>query len=321
MVALNSELICNDLGYIRCDKKGGIIIKNSLAGRIFAVFNYTFMIGLILLYILPLLRLLALSFSAPEAVVKNLVTFWPVDFTLDAYVYVLQQKTFLKSVLLSGYRILLAVPLEILLAILMAYPLSKTESFFKARKYYVRFLLFGMAFGVWLIPAFLTVKYTGLRDTIWALVLPTAVNVSYIIILQNFFKKLPQEIEESARLDGASDWRILWSIIVPLSKTVITTLVLFVFIYHWNDWFSGIIYMSQPENYPLQSYVSIITRPVWSFVVQPTEEQMIYLYNVVKPLNSTYMLLSLLPVFCIYFLIRKNLTEKIYITEMREKDV
>lgn len=104
----------------------------------------------------------------------------------------------------------------------------------------------------------MTIKSVGLLDTLWALVLPSAVSVFNVILLMNFFRELPKEIEEAANMDGAGHWRTLWSIYLPLSKPAVATITLFIVVFHWNSWFDGLIYMNSTTNYPLQSYLQTI---------------------------------------------------------------
>ena len=124
-----------------------------------------------------------------------------------------------------------------------------------------------MIFGGGLIPHYMVVKYTGLIDKIWALVIPGAFNVFYVILLLNFFRQVPEELEEAGLLDGAGNWGILWRIYVPVSLPSLATITLFILVNHWNSWFDGIIYMNNPAKYPLQSYLqNVIIRRTMSSI-------------------------------------------------------
>jgi len=109
-----------------------------------------------------------------------------------------------------------------------------------------------------LIPLYMVVKMTGLMGTFWALVIPGAVPVYNIILLLNFFRQTPRELEDAAIIDGASQWRIMWQVFVPTSTAALATVALLSTVYHWNEWFNGILYMSSPDQYPLQSYLRTI---------------------------------------------------------------
>lgn len=208
--------------------------------------------------LIPILNLLANSFSSSQAIIENRVSIFPVEFTLKAYQYVINNQEFWSSVAVSAKRVLLGVPLNVILTILVAYPLSKSELVFPARKYYVAFMLVVMLFNGGLMPTYFIVSKTGLIDTIWSLLLPGAVPVFSCIVLMNFFRGIPEELEESARLDGANQFQIMIKIFLPLSKPSIATVTLFSLVWHWNAWFDGLIYSNYTSNYPLQSYLQTL---------------------------------------------------------------
>jgi putative aldouronate transport system permease protein len=162
------------------------------------------------------------------------------------------------SLLVSAQRLVLGVSINMLLTILAAYPLSKDNKTFKFRSAYTWFFLITILFSGGLVPGYMTIKSYKMLNTIWALILPTAVPVFNIILLMNFFRQLPKEIEESALLDGAGQWYILWKFFVPLSKPAIATLFLFCAVNHWNSWFDGLLFMGSPSRYPLQSYLQTV---------------------------------------------------------------
>ena len=229
--------------------------KKSWGMKIFTVFNYAFLILLAVSCLLPMLNQLAISFSSSSAVAAGKVGLWPVDFTLDSYKYMADKTAFWKSLAVSGLRILLAVPISMIVCVLAAFPLSRLEHEFPARKFYIWVFVVPMLIGGGLIPSYMVVRDTGLIDSIWALILPYTVNVFNTILLMNFFRSLPKELEEAAYVDGATHWKVLRLIILPVSKPVLATVILYVIVNHWNSWFDGLIYMNSPDNYPLQTYL------------------------------------------------------------------
>ena len=159
-----------------------------------------------------------------------------------------------------------------------------------------------------MIPVYLIVKATHLLDTIWALVLPGAVPVYNIILLQNYFKSLPDEIYDSARVDGAGEWRILYRIFLPLSKPVLATLVVFVTVAHWNSWFDGMLYMNRPEHYPLQTYLQTIVVKLDLNTINDISQ--------VKNISSqnskaAQIIIAMLPILCVYPFLQKYFTKGI----------
>ncbi|MFC4303648.1 carbohydrate ABC transporter permease [Cohnella boryungensis] len=224
----------------------------------FACANTIFLIVIALICLLPLIHIVALSFSSSSAASAGYVKLWPVDFTLASYKFTASREAFWQSMLISVQRIFMGTPLNLLLTIMIAYPLSKSTQQFRFRLIYAWLFFVTMLFNGGLIPWYTTIKQLGLLDSIWALVLPGAVPVFSIVLLLNFFRAVPKELEESAIIDGAGQWTTLWRIYVPISKPAIATLALFSMVEHWNSWFDGLLLMGDPVRYPLQSYIQTI---------------------------------------------------------------
>ncbi|NOU62621.1 ABC transporter permease subunit [Paenibacillus sp. LMG 31461] len=239
-----------------------MVDRYSWSRWLFVVLNYTFLILLAVLCFLPLIHVLAISLSSNLAVSAGLVKLWPKDLTFISYEFILRKSEFLLSLLVTLKRVLLGVAVNMLLTILAAYPLSKESSEFKGRTVYVWILVFTMLFSGGLIPLYMTVKTLGMLDSIWSLILPHALPVFNVVLLLNFFRGIPKELEEAAFIDGAGYMRILWKVYVPLSMPSIATLTLFATVGHWNAWFDGLIFMNSPANYPLQSYLYTIVNNV-----------------------------------------------------------
>ena len=206
--------------------------------------------------VLPFVHLLAVSFSSSSAVAAGRVGFLPVEFTTASYEYVISGGRFLRAMAISLERVFWGTLLNLLLMILTAYPLSKPELI--GRKFFVVFFVITMLIGGGMIPTYLLVSNLGLKDTIWSLILPGALPVYNMIILMNFIRGLPHELEEAASIDGANAFQTLWMIIFPLLGPSLATVGLFSMVNHWNDWFNGLIYMSEPLNYPLQTYLQTL---------------------------------------------------------------
>jgi putative aldouronate transport system permease protein len=231
-------------------------MKKSLKGiEAFDIFNYLFLSIMALLCILPFIHVLSVSLSSSNAASGGSIGLLPVNFTLESYNFAFQKKRFLLSMLNSTNRVAIGVTVNMLLTIITAYPLSKTKQELRGRTVFSWFFVITMLISGGLIPTYMIVTMTGIRNTIWALVLPGAVPIFNVIILLNFFKQIPKELEESAFMDGAGQWRILARIYLPLSLPAIATLIVFQAIGHWNDWFSGAIYLDNITKYPLATYL------------------------------------------------------------------
>lgn len=239
-----------------------MIYRNSWSQRIFRTTNHTFLIVLALLCLAPLINVLAISFSSSSAAMSGVITFWPVDFTTASYKFILNKPEFLASMGISLQRVALGTIVNILLTLLLAYPLSKERNRFSFRTFYAWFFVFTILFSGGLIPWYMTIRNMGLLDSVWALVLPGAVPVFNVILLLNFFRGLPKELEDSAFIDGAGHWTSLWRIYVPLSLPALATVGLFTIVGHWNAWFDGLLLMNKPEHYPMSSYLqTILVKP------------------------------------------------------------
>ena len=226
--------------------------------RLCLKFIHVYLILLALFCMFPLIHIFAISLSDAAAVSAGMVKLWPVHFTMDSFNYVVSNHAFISSIYISLKRIVIGVSIAMTINILCAYPLSKSNLDFSGRTVYVWIFVFSMLFSGGLIPTFLIVKQLGLLDTIWALTLPNAVMVFNIVLMLNFFRNLPKELEEASFMDGAGHWAILMKIYIPLSMPSIATILLFSIVGYWNEWFMGIIYMNRIENYPLSSYLQTI---------------------------------------------------------------
>jgi putative aldouronate transport system permease protein len=235
-------------------------IRRKEGGKLqwFPIVNTVVLVLIAVLCVFPLIHIIAISFSSSSAAAAGQVKLWPVDFTWASYEYTASRAEFWQSMWVSVKRLALGTVLNLLLTVLVAYPLSKESNALRFRLVYAWAFFLTMLFNGGLIPWYVTLKEYGLLNSIWALVLPGAVPVFSIILLLNFFREVPRELEEAALIDGASQWTTLWKIYVPISKPALATLALFAMVEHWNSWFDGLILMGNPDNYPLQSYIQTI---------------------------------------------------------------
>jgi len=284
-------------------------MKKSKARIVFEIVNFIIIAFLTLSCIVPILNILAYSFSSSQAIIENRVSLWPVEFTLQAYKYVLEDMRFWASMLVTLKRVVLGVIVNVVMIMLVAYPLSKSELKFPARKYYVAFMLCVMLFNGGMMPTYFIVSKTGLIDSIWALVLPSAVPIFSCIVLMNFFRGVPEELEESAVLDGANQFQILTRIYLPVSKPSIATVTLFSLINHWNAWFDGLIYSNHTENYPMQSYLQTIVVSTTSAMEEMDVDKMLDLLNVNETnMQSAQIFISIIPLMLIYPFLQRYFT-------------
>ena len=237
-------------------------IKSSPARKTFVVINYIILTVVMFVSLFPLIHIFALSLSSNSAAQAGWVTVFPVNFTLDSYEYILQKPEFFKSFGVSVLRVVLGTVISVGLTIISAYAMSQPDERFHARKYYVWVFLVTMVFSGGLIPLFIVVKSVGIYNSIWALVLPSAVQTFNVILMLNFFRGLPYALTESALIDGANHFQIMAKIVVPISKPSLATVGLFTMVNHWNSWFDGMIYLSDTAKYPMQTYLRNVINSV-----------------------------------------------------------
>lgn len=273
------------------------------------------MLLITLLCLLPLIYVVSLSFSGKSAAASGAVTLFPVDFTFYSYEYMFKDSRFFDAFGVSVKRVLLGGAINFVLTILMAYPLAKERLEFRSRDIYMWVIVFTMMFTGGLIPWYMVVKSLHLTDTIWALVLPTAVPIFNVILLMNFFRGLPKEINESAKMDGAGPWRTLITIAVPLAMPAIATVTLFSIVSHWNAFFDGLILMNKQQNIPLQTYIQqLVVAPSISSSTRP--EDLINFSQ--RTFNAAKIVVTMLPILIIYPFLQRYFVHGITLGSVKE---
>lgn len=227
----------------------------SVGRKIFIVCNTVFLVLMALLCVLPLVNLLALSLSEKAAVNSGIVTFWPVNFTITAYEKTFQNANFIRSILISIARTAVGTLFSMFVIVTAGYALSKD---FRGRTALMWFFVFTMLFSGGLIPSYILNSALGLKNNFLVYIIPGAFSCYNLILIMNFFKSIPKPLEEAALVDGANFFQILWKIFLPLSKAGLATVALFIMVGNWNEWFTGILYMSDTKNYPLASFLQVI---------------------------------------------------------------
>ena len=266
--------------------------------------------------LLPLINMVAISFSGSNAVSANKVGLLPVDFNTSAYKKLLGDAQFWKSFLISVERVVLGTFINMVFTISMAYPLSKSRHRFQAREIYMKIVIFAMLFSGGIIPLFMVVSKLHLNNTIWSLVLPGAVPVFNVILLINFFKGVPDSLDEAARIDGAGPLTVLLKIYLPVSLPALATVALFAIVNHWNDYFSGLIYMSKAEMYPLQTYIQQLTVDMTQITDANQLKQLASMNN--RTFNAAKIVVSTIPLLVIYPFLQKYFVTGMVIGAVKE---
>lgn len=224
--------------------------KPSLGSLIFNVVNYGLLLLFALACLLPFVNVVASSFASTQEIVSKKFVLFPTTFSLDAYRFIFSTPTIFRGLGVSIGTTLAGTAVSMMLTALMAYGLSRR--YLSGRNIINFIIVFSMLFSGGMIPTFLVVKAAGLIDSYWSLIIPTAINAFNLIIMRNFFQALPDSLEESAKIDGANDFRILWRIMLPLALPSIATLSLFYGVNYWNTYMNAILYLNDSEKWPLQ---------------------------------------------------------------------
>ncbi|MDO4292811.1 MAG: carbohydrate ABC transporter permease [Eubacteriales bacterium] len=283
---------------------------------VFHFFNAALLIFLGLICFFPFWYEVCISFSSNRAVLAKEVSILPVEFTLEAYAYVLERLPFWKSLLVTVERVAIGLPISMLLMTLAAYPLSKDKSKFRFRSFYVWFFFITMLFNGGMIPSYLLIVQLGLLDSVWALILPGAFNVFNMLLLLSFFRNIPAGLEDAARVDGAGHLRTLLSIFLPISKPVLATVALFTLVGSWNSWFDGMIYM-KTDHYPLQTYLRTIVYS-YDFGNMSLSDQMRLAQMSPKGIKAAQMTIGALPILLVYPLLQKYFVSGITLGSVKE---
>ena len=275
-------------------------IKPSKSYRVFQVFNTVLMILILFITLYPFVYLVAQSFSSDAAVSAGQVTFFPVDFTLDTYKYLLKDDSFFKY---YGNTILYTVVgtlISVIGTALLAYPLSKPR--LRLNKFFTPFVVFTMYFTGGIIPNYILVtQWLGLQDSMLAIILPGAISTFNLLVMKSFFAGLPEELEEAASIDGMGVYGIFVKIILPLSKPILATMALFYMVGMWNEWFAPMMYLDSRDKWPIALWVRQLVEGANNTEIGSSAEAS----SVQATLKSATMVLTSIPIICVYPFVQK----------------
>ena len=229
------------------------MVGKSVGSRLFDVANYLFLGLVSLSMLLPFVYIIAGSFADSEQLLSQSMSFFPSKYSLAGYRYIFTTSTISWSVIVTIYITLLGTLINLVLTTLMAYALAKRQ--LPGKRIFMLLVLFTMLFNGGMIPTFLVVRSMGLLDTLWALMIPNAINAFNLIVLRSFFQNIPGELEEAAQIDGCSEPGLLPRIIIPLSLPAIATFGLFYAVNHWNTFFHALMYINDADKWPIQVWL------------------------------------------------------------------
>ena len=302
-------------------KKNPNKIRSSASRKVFLVVTITALCLWSLLCLLPFIYILAVSLSSKSAVSAGIVSFLPVDFTLNNYAYLLEKKEFFVAFAISVARVFAGTGGNLLVTVLAAYPLAFARKTLKGRKFYVGLVLLCMFFSGGTVPTYIMISRLGLRDNFLVLILPGALSSWNLILFVNFFRNVPNEMLEAADIEGAGDYRILWQIVLPVSLPILATIALLCMVGHWNNWFDGYLYMDQ-EHWPLQTYIYNAMEEFKTLQDNSqnlTPEQIAQLAESSDTtLRSAQIFIAMVPILCVYPFMQKYFVQGILLGSVKE---
>ena len=294
-----------------------MVKSKSFGARVFVVVN-ALVIGLLAAScLIPLIHVFAISLSDKSSASGGLVTLWSVNFTLESYKYVINRAPFWTAMLVSLKRVLVGVSLNMFFCIICAYPLSKETNQFRARTAYAWYFFITMLISGGMIPLYMVINLTGLKGTFWSLVIPGAVPVYNIILLLNFFRQTPRELEEAAIIDGSNDLITFVRIILPLSAPVLASVSLFYAVSHWNSYFNAMLYINNSD----MEVITIVLRRLVFLTTQVAEDSTFDWGAAgmppIKAVKMATTVLSTLPILCIYPFVQKFFTQGVMVGSVK----
>lgn len=294
-----------------------MIERKTTASKLFYMFIILIIVIFSLSCLLPLIYTLALSLSSKEAVASGQVGFLPVGFTIVNYKEIMKDRQFFVSFGIAVTRVVLATAISLGVMIPASYALAKSKKDFPARNVILWICMFCMMFSGGLIPWYMTMKNYGLINNVFGLAICGGLPIYNMILMINFFESISKELEEAAIVDGAGPWRILFSIVLPISKPILATIALFTIVSHWNEFFQGYVLSTKVSYYPLQSYIKqMVVQIDYSTI---TEDQFANLANLSNTaLNSAKIFVSMLPILVIYPFLQKYFVSGIMLGGVKE---
>lgn len=265
------------------------------------------LILLALISFYPMWYTFIISFSDKTYVEAGRVWAWPIGFNLKSYKKILEDEVFFGAIWVSVKRVVIGCALNMLLLVLTAYPLCLPEKRFPEGRYFKWFLMVNMFFSGGLIPSYVLMRQYGLFDSFWSMILPGALSIWNVILMMNFFRNIPYELNESASIDGANPLQILFRVYVPLCIPSLACMLLFHFVGHWNSYFDGLLYINDVTKQPLQTYIYSVSVKI-DYATMTSEQIIALLETSDKTLNAAKIIVAMTPILCVYPFIQKYFT-------------
>jgi putative aldouronate transport system permease protein len=276
-------------------------VRDSRAYRAFRVVNTVVLLGVVAVTLYPFLNIVAQSFSDEASIRAGEVNLLPRGFNTTTYELVMSDDMFWRNYRNTVVYTVVATAIAMVLTTCYAYVLSKHE--LRGRNVLIGIAVFTMFFNGGLIPNYVLITSLGMKNTIWAIVLPNAISVFNLLVMKSFFENMPKELEEAAQIDGLTTYGILWRIVLPLSKAVVSTMTLFYAVSFWNSWFAGFLYMDRAELFPVTVYLRNLI--AGAETAGSTGGSGDSLLQVAANIQSVTIVLTVLPILAVYPFIQR----------------
>jgi len=273
-------------------------IKDSTSYKVFTVVNMTVLILMCAVMLYPFVMLLAQSFSSAGAINAGKVNLFPVGFNLDTYKAVAGNDNFWRAYGNTVVYTVIGTTIAMVLTTSYAYVLSKKH--LKGRGLLIGIAVFTMFFNGGIVPNYVLISSLGMKNTMWAVILPPALSVFNLLVMKAFFENLPTELEEAAHIDGLSWFGIFFRIVLPLSKAVIATMVLFYSVQYWNDWFAAFLYLDKTDLFPVTLFLRNLIAGASTAASEGAAASGGSVDAINANIQSVTMILILIPILCVY---------------------
>ncbi|MEH7480965.1 carbohydrate ABC transporter permease [Neobacillus drentensis] len=291
------------------------VVKEDINSRIFNLFNVILMVIFTIIIIVPVWNVLVSSFSSGKSLANGGFAFWPKEFSIENYQAVFRDDSIWQAFFISVAKTLIGAGSHVLFCAIVAYSYSKKH--LKGRKLYSAIGIITMFFGGGMVPTYLLIKSLGLLNSFWVYIIPALFSFFDVIILMNFFRSIPESLEDSAKMDGAGDWKIFSKIFLPLSKPALATIALFNGVGQWNDFFTTKLYITDKALYPLQM-------KIYEIIVQSQMHTMqniggsVVLETTAKGIQLATIVVATLPILVIYPLLQKHFISGMMLGAVKE---
>lgn len=271
-----------------------------------------------LVCLFPFYYVIIVSFANPIVLMNKLIYALPYSFDLSAYRMLFEEGSIVSSAIISVFITIVGTVISMFIGVMAAYGLSKKRA--PLRRFFMNMVLITMFFGGQLIPYYLQIKSLGLINNIWVLILPMLVSPFYLIILKNYFLTVPSGLEESAKIDGANDFRILFQIIVPISLPILASITLFYAVDKWNEWWHAMLFLNDKTIWPMQMMLREILANISTSSLSPMGRMMAARYMNMNPLTAKMaaLVLTVAPIIVVYPFLQKYFIKGIMVGSMKE---